>query len=75
MRSGGEFVIVLDARMSLDASILVLLHEWAHCIAWTTGDFTRDHGPEWGIAYARCYCAALGVEWHDNQPGGDRGEG
>lgn len=33
-----------------------LAHEWAHALAWYSGE--QDHGPEWGVALARCYCAA-----------------
>lgn len=33
-----------------------MVHEWAHALAWYSG--VQDHGPEWGVAFARCYCAA-----------------
>ena len=34
----------------------VLVHEWAHCLAWHEGHETvDDHGPEWGLAVARVY--------------------
>ena len=35
---------------------LVLLHEWAHALAWQDGHETvEDHGPEWALAYSRLY--------------------
>jgi|7_EtaG_2_1085326.scaffolds.fasta_scaffold16780_2 hypothetical protein len=35
-----------------------LLHEYAHCISWETSE--EDHGPEWGLAFAKCYTIISG---------------
>lgn len=35
-----------------------LIHEWAHAMSWTANaPGCGDHGPEWGVAYARAYNA------------------
>ena len=36
-----------------------ILHEWSHAIAFTG---SKDHGPEWGIAYAEAYSLIVDVE-------------
>lgn len=51
-----HFNVVIDSRMSWDATWQILVHEWAHCIAWHDGHETvDDHGPEWALAFALCY--------------------
>lgn len=51
-----HFLIVLEANMSRDATVHVLMHEWAHALAWSEGhDTVCDHDPEWGLAYSRVY--------------------
>lgn len=38
-----------------------LMHEWAHALTWNgllDGDL-ETHTPEWGVAFARCYQAAV----------------
>jgi hypothetical protein len=52
-----EFLIELDSRVlrgPLGRSVEVLLHEYAHALAWTT----PDHGNRWALAYGRLY------RWH-----------
>lgn len=40
--------------------IEVLMHEWAHCLAWHSGHSDlQDHPPGWGVAYAECYRAVI----------------
>ncbi len=50
------FVIRLDKKLAHRRADLIdiLIHEWAHCLAWVEG--AQDHGPEWGVADSRCYC-------------------
>lgn len=51
-----HFIIVIDSKMSWDATWQILVHEWAHCIAWQGMQETvEDHGPEWALAFAKCY--------------------
>ena len=50
------FVIRISRSLAYDAAILVLLHEYAHCLAWTYDHSTvEDHAAEWGLAYSRVY--------------------
>ena len=51
-----HFIIVLHRMPGWSYLRTFLLHEWAHAVAWHEGhDTVHDHGPEWGIAYARLY--------------------
>ena len=51
-----HFIVAIDSRMSWDATWQTLVHEWAHTIAWHEGHETvDDHGPEWALAFAKCY--------------------
>jgi len=37
-----------------------LIHEWAHAVvARSHARNHKDHGPEWGLAYAQCYRAVV----------------
>lgn len=50
--------IRIDSRLGMHAAFHVLLHEWAHALAWTTeSPRVEDHGPEWGLAMARIWTA------------------
>lgn len=43
-------------RLHRSELIESLVHEWAHCLTWTSDQSTlEDHGPAWGVAYAACY--------------------
>lgn len=58
-----RFVIRISKFLDDQTAILVLLHEWAHALAWTwEHDTVDDHGAEWGLAYARTYCALMRVK-------------
>lgn len=47
----------LDDRQTLDA----LIHEYAHVMDWRPyHPLIHDHGPTWGVEYARIYCAVHG---------------
>ncbi len=65
----GGFVIRLSHELSEAAAIDVLVHEWAHAMAWSpqldlmarrpnTSALAFEaaaHDPDWGVAYARAY--------------------
>lgn len=39
-----------------------LVHEWAHALSWPgvpEAPHLERHGPEWGVAYAKCYQATV----------------
>lgn len=51
-----HFQIVICWPMSWPAVWQVLVHEWAHAVAWREGHETVcDHDPEWGLALSRLY--------------------
>ena len=58
-----KFLIRINRKLKETEAVDVLLHEWAHAIAWTSS-FDRlsyerfcetMHGPEWGVAYSKVY--------------------
>lgn len=51
------FRITIDSRLPYTAAWRVLLHEWAHCLAWDDGHETlSDHDPmTFGVKYAYVY--------------------
>lgn len=60
----GRFIIRIDTRLGQDAAVLILLHEWAHALAWDAPGWLpgeEDHHPAWGMAYSRVY-----EVWLDN---------
>lgn len=48
-----KFYIRISNELSEDFASWVLIHEWAHAVAWKKPGGV--HGPEWGKAYSRCY--------------------
>lgn len=50
-----HFCITVDSRLSWEATWGTLIHEWAHAVVWKEGQDVHDHGPDWGIEYARIY--------------------
>lgn len=53
-----RFRIRIDNRLGTHAAFHVLVHEYAHALAWTTeSPRVEDHGPEWGLAMARIWTA------------------
>lgn len=45
-----HFNIFLRKNLSLGYSRYLLMHEWAHCMAW---DDKEDHGKRWGKKFAK----------------------
>lgn len=61
---GDRFVITVDNRLSYEARIDCLLHEYAHCLddfARHGGDEAKEHGPRFGAWQAACYRAIHGI--------------
>jgi hypothetical protein len=50
-----HFLISIDKSISWEFMRHIIMHEWAHALAWATGPSAFDHGPEWGIAMSRIY--------------------
>lgn len=51
------YEVVIDGGDGLDVATITLCHEIAHVVAWKNA----DHGPAWGLAFSKCYRAAMGV--------------
>lgn len=56
------FSISVDSRIPEPLIVETLVHEWAHAVAWQEGRNVDDHGPEWGVAYARLYQLVIDSE-------------
>lgn len=68
-RIADQFRIRIARQLRDRGAVEVLLHEWAHAIAWDAafdrairrGGMTHDefqrqgHGPKWGVAYSKVY--------------------
>lgn len=51
-----HFIIRIDRALQEPARSLILMHEWAHALAWHPNHRSvEDHGPEWGVAHARIW--------------------
>ena len=52
-----HFRIAISDTLPYQFQLWVLVHEWAHALAWHTEDHphVEDHGPEFGLAYAKAY--------------------
>lgn len=55
IKRDGKFQIRVCRSLEENAAILVLVHEWAHTLAWEKDG--SDHSPGWGTCYARCWRA------------------
>ena len=50
------FSITIDASIPWRMAQLIAIHEYAHALSWTVEHPNHeDHGPEFGIAYAKTY--------------------
>lgn len=59
--SKSYFLIQIQPDLDFQYQIELLIHEWAHAMAWfapETGDKT-DHPDEWGLCVARCHRAVI----------------
>lgn len=51
-----HFVIAVHNGAPFSYLRIILVHEWAHCLAWQEGHTTvEDHGLEWALAFSRLY--------------------
>lgn len=56
-RNGKGFTITVFTKGSSASELRdTIVHEWAHAMAWGS---ETEHGPEWGVAYARAYRATV----------------
>lgn len=55
-----RFLIRVHKELDPDWAVAILVHEWAHARTWVEDPRLDHHGPEWGVAYARCYQALFG---------------
>ena len=56
------FRICISTSLGRDFAHHILVHEWAHALSWSAEHPTvNDHGPEFGLAYARVYQATIGA--------------
>lgn len=55
-----HFLIVVDSGHKWTIVKDTLIHEWAHAMTWSEHETAEDHGPEWGLAYARLYREFIG---------------
>lgn len=58
----GDWFYIRVRRDDLAVELDTLVHEVAHVLCWDTDDDHSEHGPEWGVAYAKVYRAYL--DWH-----------
>lgn len=52
-KKDNKFLIKININLAEDYSIDVLIHEFAHAVAWEKD--TDIHGPNWGRAYSKVY--------------------
>lgn len=59
-RGSPYFSVRLRPTLRGDHLQLVLMHEWAEALSWSSEHPNfEDHGPEFGLAYSRVYCALV----------------
>ena len=57
------FEILVDASLTEYEAMHILIHEWAHMLAWRPyHPIMGDHGADWGVWYARVWQKYLGME-------------
>lgn len=59
---GQRFDIALDPRQPFSTLLDTLIHEYAHAMTWNTQG-EEQHGPAWGVAYAKCYNVSISVRY------------
>lgn len=63
VKKGRTFSIVVNQNLNDYELEHVLIHEWAHMMAWRPyHPLVGDHGPDWGVWYAVVYRKYHGVE-------------
>lgn len=64
-----HFSISVHNASPLAVMLDTLAHEWGHAVAWQEGKGVTDHGPEWGVAFARIYRVIVDEESSLDNPG------
>lgn len=63
LHASGHATIYLRPDLGQDLTYWILIHEWAHVLAWRRhGTEIENHGHEWGIAHADAL-QAVEREW------------
>lgn len=60
LESDGVYTITIDRTCDERLGQFILIHEWAHALAWDAEKADRDHNDDWGRAYAQSYRAYIG---------------
>jgi len=55
----GSFTIRIDRALDDSAQTLALIHEMAHVVGWDADTHRSDHGPRFGMAYAKVWRSYL----------------
>lgn len=55
----GSYRIRISNEVDATAQTVLLIHEVAHAISWNKDTHPSDHGPKFGIAYARVWRSFL----------------
>lgn len=58
-RPDGSYLIRISNEVDATAQVVLLIHELAHAISWDTDTHQSDHGPKFGIAYAKVWRSFL----------------
>lgn len=58
-----HFLITIDSALPNFVAWIILLHEWAHALAWNAEPREIDHNDAWGISHA--------LLWRDNHGDAD----
>lgn len=53
--SKGSYLIRIAKDVDATAQEVLLIHEVAHALSWETDTHHTDHGPKFGIAYAKAW--------------------
>lgn len=63
---GSEFVVVIEELLCLGSVWDYLIHEFAHVGTWFVNEYD-DHGPHFGVEYARLYNIYLELyaKWYE----------
>lgn len=51
----GEFIILIDKDTSYGGQVFMLIHELAHALSFDKDKHPSDHGPVFGMAYAKAW--------------------
>ena len=58
-----SLAIHISDQCDTSMMIEVMIHEWAHAVAWLHGGLQPAHGSQWGVAYSEVYLAVVRAQW------------